>query len=195
MDMVKAQGLLNSLTAEWDLFSTRLQNFKVDELVDDLFSQLDFLCQFEEVRAAFSSQLPELERCVQEMNNQTLAQEYRALKIESEHVLSYLKPKLEFAEESYNGMAEEVLNRCEDHIQELTEKILDRRQELGLSKDSMGFEIDEENELRDLRESLETYREIRLENISEETQDSIIDQLDSEMIACDSALLIDESSM
>jgi hypothetical protein len=187
-----AKLILNNILAQWDHFSTRLQNMKEEELEMDLFSQIDFLSQMDEVRAALSSDIPQLEKHLVEMKEQK--DRISLFKKEALQVLQHVKSKLEIAEEYYEEAAEEVLSRCEDRINELIDQILEHRQKTASLKEQIGLEMDEENELRELRDSLEMYREIRLEDIGDETGDPIIDQLDSQMIACDTALLIDESS-
>jgi hypothetical protein len=194
----EAKLILNGILTQWDEFSTRLQNMKEEELEVDLYSEIDLLTQLDGVQGTLSSQIPLLESRLKQMKEtDPPAEELEqidALTEESQDVLTQIKSKLEETEESYHAIAEKVLSRCEDRITLLVDKILEQRQETDSLKRQIDLEIDEENELRDLRDSLESYREIRLENIKERSDDLIIDQLESQMLACDSTLLIDESS-
>jgi len=197
----EAKVILNGILTQWDEFSTRLQNMKEEELETDLFSQIDLLTQMDQVQGLLSSQIPILEKRLKELkeaedtySSEEQLDQIRSFNKESQHVLAHIQSKLEDAEETYHENAEEILSRCEDRINELIDKILENRQATDSSSVQTGFEIDEENQLRDLRDSLESYREIRLENINDGNGDPILDQLDSQMLACDSALLIDESS-
>ncbi|MBS0647597.1 MAG: hypothetical protein JSS10_00055 [Verrucomicrobia bacterium] len=191
----EAKLLLSTILNSWDEFSTRLKNMKGEDLEIDLFSQIDFLAQLDEVQGTISMQMMQLEKHLFEMNEKRLSKEDLSFKKESQQVLKNIQSKLTIAEESYREIAEEVLRRSEDRINELTDKILEHHQTLEASKRRTGLELDEENELRGLRDSLESYREIRMESVLNEAGDPIIDQLDSQMLASDSALLIDESSV
>jgi predicted nucleic acid-binding Zn-ribbon protein len=195
MSVKEAKLLLSTILNGWDEFSTRLKNMKEKELEVDLFSQIDFLSQLDEVQGTISSQMIQLEKHLSEMKEHAPSTEDLSFKKESQQVLKDIQSKLTLAEESYREIAEEVLHRSEDRINELTDKILEHHQDLERSKKRSGLELDEENELRDLRDSLESYREIRMENILNGVGDPILDQLDSQMLASDSALLIDESSV
>lgn len=195
MSVKEAKLLLSTILNGWDEFSTRLQNIKGEELEVDLFSQIDFLSQLDEVQGTISSQMIQLEKLLSELKEHAPSTEDLPFKKESQQVLKDIQSKLTLAEESYREIAEEVLHRSEDRINELTDKILEHHQDLDSSKRRTGLELDEENELRDLRDSLESYREIRMENVLNGVGDPILDQLDSQMLASDSALLIDESSV
>ena len=190
--------LISSILTEWDTFSTHLQNMKEEEIEHNLFTQIDFLSQMDEAKAILSKQLFELEKYLQESNQNAPTKEeiplLASLNKEAEEVLNHIKPKLKIAQDSYEEVSEEILRHSEDRIDELVNQILERRETKNSSLD-IDLGLDEENELRELRDSLETYKEIRLENIEEEAGDPILDQLDSQIVACDNALLIDESSL
>lgn len=198
------RSLINDILGEWDHFSTHLQNIKDEELEDDIdiYSQIDFLSQLDEMGAILSDKLFRLDDYLKQINtidknaiSKEQLHQISALKSESQQVLKHIRPKLKIAEESYEEAAEEVLTRCQDHINDLVDKVTEHREQADFLNRDTGFELDEENQLRELRDSLEDYREIRLENIETGEGDPIIDQLDSQIIACDSALLIDESSL
>jgi hypothetical protein len=149
-----------------------------------------------------SGYLFELEESLEELNQideDTLTSEEKeqahSLDQEIGEVMSQIEPGLETAWDTYDDIAEKILRRSQDRVNELVDIILEQRQRADSSHDSINLALDEENELRELRDSLEAYREIRLETVDEEEDDPILDQLDSQIVACDSALLIDESSL
>ncbi|MBS4164870.1 Uncharacterized protein PRO82_002210 [Candidatus Protochlamydia amoebophila] len=63
----EAQPILNNILSEWDHFSTLLQNIKEEELEEDLFFQIDFFSQLDEVKARISFQMEQLEKHLEEM--------------------------------------------------------------------------------------------------------------------------------
>jgi hypothetical protein len=199
LEIEDAKLLLNNILSEWDHFSTHLQNLTKEELKDDLFSQIDYLTQLEEVNARISAQLSEFEERLEKINTSgksCLSKEESLksdlLNLESLQILKLIQPKLQMAEETYNEMAEEVLGRSQDLINHLVDKILEHPQRGVSLKDKIGLELDEEIQLRELEDSLGAYKESRLENMKEE-DDLIIDQIDSQMLACSEALQTNES--
>ncbi|MBS4169243.1 hypothetical protein [Parachlamydia sp. AcF125] len=201
----EAKITLENILAELDQSSMRLYDIKEPELEKDLFTQLDLLSQLDKSQAVIFSQLPKLKKYHEELKtlkNSSLSSDQlshlNSFQAECQQVLDRICPKLESVEECYQDLAEEVLYRCQNHINQLIDKILEHRKASASLKDIIGLELDEENELRELRDSLETYREIRLGDIGEsedDQDDPLITQLDSQIVACDNALLIDETSL
>lgn len=195
----QTKSVLNHLFIEWDHLLTCLANIKEEKNIKDLFSLLYFLSQLDEIQGRIFSYIPYLEGYMEE--SQQLQREHSSsaeqmqaiqnIKEESQTFLKQIKPMLSKTQETYQEVAEEILNRSEGKIIELTDKILEHRQMMESIEHQIQLELDEETQLRELRDSLETYREVRLENGRE---DPMLEKLDSQVMACEIALFIEESS-
>ena len=105
-----------------------------------------------------------------------------------------IKRKIEQAADSFEEVEEELLGRCEAKIMNLIDRIERNRRDLSL-KDQIDLNLEVEDELKEIRDSLEEYREIHIEHNPGRENDPIVAVLDSLILMCDSALLIDESSL
>jgi len=193
---------VESILLGWDQFATELLNIKSEEIQYDLLAQIDFLSHLEEVRKEISTQIERLETQLEDLERQKsdpLAQaeadQAALLKEDAQELLKHIKPKLQVAEESYEEMAEDVLTRSQNKINHLLDKSTGQPLSKQILEQESGFPLEGDIQLRDLRDSLEAYKGTRLENGAEEVGDSIVDQLNSQVAACDSALLIDEASL
>ena len=197
----EAKFLLNDIISEWDQFSIHLQNLKKEELAADLFSQLSYLTNLEDMMGKISVQLTQLENLLQEINQMEKSSfskeqhdQSNWLNFESEQVLRRIQRKLEVAEEASRELEEEALSLSQDLINDLVHKLLVQPQRGPYLNEELNLELDDESKLRELQDSLETYKEIRLESRGE-ADDPLLDQLDSQILSCDAALRINNAGL
>ncbi len=205
LDIAKeADSVLQHAQKFWDDFSDDIENSEYDVQKLDPLAHLNYVSELEEARTGLLNELYTIEHLKQELDKEdlhTLSAKDKefvlAVRKEMNSLLRHLPKQLQEFLDIYQELIEEVLNQVEVVTVQLSEKVLESK--TILQSKQVRMDLDYEEELKELRDALESIREIRLnsgaEHENDKEEDGVLRILDSLITTCDYALHIEESSM
>jgi hypothetical protein len=195
----EADTVLKSAQKFWDELIDNIENSESDVRKQEPLSQLNYIAEVEEARTSLLNEIQEIERLKGELDKEHLndlsEQEKSFIESVKSEINSFLKNtprKVQDFLETYQELIEEVLNQIEEIITRLSDKVMENKT-VNKSKE-MRMDLDYEEELSELKDTLESIREIRLKSGESEEEDPILRILDSLITTCDNSLLIEESN-
>ncbi|MDF2550260.1 MAG: hypothetical protein K0S07_1327 [Chlamydiales bacterium] len=195
----ESRKVIDSALLQWEELQEVLISREEEMEAGNILSELEF---YEEAEAALARVFSDIERLqALEADSQkidrsqlepAIDQEFFESLQETHLLLEKLSQQVEEMEESEEEFRESILERCQKRLTHLSDALLSKKN-IQTAQQVVQMDLDAESELEEIRGSLESIRQIRLEVASEE-DDELLSILDSLITSCDSTLLIEESS-
>ncbi len=199
--LLKEAGVrLKNVQADWSFIRETLDVDENDEeRSQDLFSQIQFLADKDEARKRLEtdiSQIESIHTTLLSLDPNSFSENgvflFNQFCLHLDILQQDLNTKAQAVDDLETARAEATLKRCITRINVLIDSIFQLRKMSSL-KEALNFDLDPEMELNELRNSLEEYKATR-SNLKV-PPDPVLDVLESTIVECDNALLIDESSL
>lgn len=206
---------IQNFELEWEDTYRSLTEAQRDIKDENLFSTIDYLTLCDQVCSKILTDLKKLDTDLNDLadfgRKTHLAPKNHALFGDLSHAIHAckhsLQNKAQEIDDEYQILAEQTLRRAQDLIAKYAE-CMQQEKTTGILKTEVHQNLDKELFLQELSDSLESYRQAREDFITQsltgstqrqskeliEEEDSVIAQIDTALSACDTALLIRETT-
>lgn len=193
-------NLLEDLHVEWSESLDDLKRRNEQIINEDLFQTLDYLTACDQVCKAIITNIQTIDaelKNLQKLRENTRESKagfnmFESMLADLKNLRKNMQNKMLKLNEEYDALAESTLTGTQDLITRYSE-IITHEKIIPDIKTEIKQNLDKENLLEELKDSLEQYKQAREDLVEDPVNDPIISQLDTAITAVDSALIIKET--